>query len=161
MHKSFIKRPICFLLSLIMIAGLYPFSIIAASSAVPMPFSAMGETKTADPSTMNDWVKYFNRQGEIFGNMLSRDVGFASNQAVYSRYARIKMEGNKCTVDLSDVDATGALSLLDHFYVSVRGQVKPDSCVGGDISIYERKKWHTNYEIKRNENSKTVSFEIL
>ena len=60
MHKSFIKRPICFLLSLIMIAGLYPFSIIAASSAVPMPFSAMGETKTADPSTMNDWVKYFN-----------------------------------------------------------------------------------------------------
>ncbi len=60
MNKTFIKRPICFLLSLMMIAGLYPFSIIAANGAVPTPFSAMGEAKAADPSTMNDWVKYFN-----------------------------------------------------------------------------------------------------
>jgi hypothetical protein len=110
---------------------------------------------------LGEWVKYFHRQGEIFGNMLSRDVGFASNQAVYSRYAKITVDGNKYTVDLSDVDATGALSLLDHFYISVRGAVKPDSCVGGDLRIYEKKKWHTNYEIKRHAKSKTVTFEIL
>lgn len=60
MSKTFIKRPLCFILSLLMIVGLYPFSILSAGSAVPTPFSAMGETKTADPSTMNDWVKYFN-----------------------------------------------------------------------------------------------------
>ena len=60
MSKTFIKRPLCFILSLLMIVGLYPFSILNAGSAVPTPFSAMGETKTADPSTMNDWVKYFN-----------------------------------------------------------------------------------------------------
>ncbi|MBR6577515.1 MAG: hypothetical protein IKK74_01080, partial [Clostridia bacterium] len=60
MSKTFIKRPLCFILSLLMIVGLYPFSILNAGSAVPAPFSAMGETKTADPSTMNDWVKYFN-----------------------------------------------------------------------------------------------------
>lgn len=110
---------------------------------------------------LGDWVKYFNRQGEIFGNMLSRDVGFASNQAVYSRYAKLSVEGNKCTIDLSDVDATGALSLLDHFYVSVKGSVKPDSCVGGDIRIYEKKRWHTNYEIKRQAGATSVSFEMV
>ena len=60
MHKTFVKRPLCFLLSLVMIAGLYPFSILTAASATPTPFSAMGETKTADPSTMNDYIKYFN-----------------------------------------------------------------------------------------------------
>ena len=60
MNRTFIKRPLCFVLSLLMIVGLYPFSILSAGSAVPTPFSAMGETKTADPSTMNDWVKYFN-----------------------------------------------------------------------------------------------------
>ncbi len=110
---------------------------------------------------LSDWVKYFNRQGEIFGNMLSRDVGFASNQAVYSRYAKLKVEGNKYTIDLSDVDATGALSLLDHFYVSVKGRVKPGSCVGGDVRIYEKKRWHTNYEIKRQAGATSVSFEIV
>ena len=110
---------------------------------------------------LDGWIKYFNRQSEIFGNMLSRDVGFASNQAVYSRYAKLTVDGNKYTIDLSKVDATEALSLLDHFYVSVKGQVKPDSCVGGDISIYEKKKWHTNYEIKRDEHSKIITFEVL
>lgn len=60
MHKTFVKRPLCFILSLVMIVGLYPFSILTAASATPTPFSAMGETKLADPSTMNDWAKYFN-----------------------------------------------------------------------------------------------------
>ena len=110
---------------------------------------------------LDDWIKYFNRQSEIFGNMLSRDVGFASNQAVYSRYARLKAEDKKYTIDLSEVDNTGALSLTDHFYVSVKGEVKPNSCVGGDIRVYEKKKWHTNYEIKRNEHSKIITFEVL
>jgi hypothetical protein len=110
---------------------------------------------------LDGWIKYFNRQSEIFGNMLSRDVGFASNQAVYSRYARIAMDGKKCTIDLSEVDDTGALSLLDHFYVSVKGEIKPDSCIGGDVCIYEKKKWHTNYEIERDGHYKSVSFELL
>lgn len=110
---------------------------------------------------LGDWVKYFKRQAEIFGNMLSKDIGFASNQAVYSRYAKLKVDGNRCTIDLTDVDSQGALSLLDHFYVSTKEPVKLDSCVGGKVSMFEKKKWHTNYKIERINNEKTISFEIL
>lgn len=110
---------------------------------------------------LDRWIKYFKRQGEIFGNMLSRDVGFASSQAVYARYAKLQIEGKKYTVDLKEVDDTEALSLLDHFFISVKGEIDPSSCIGGDIRVYEKKKWHTNYEITRQNGSKTISFELL
>ena len=112
-------------------------------------------------NTLNDWIKYFKRQDEIFGNMLSRDVGFASSQAVYSRYSKITVDGNKYTIDLTDVDSQGALGLLDHFYVSTKSPIKPGSCVGGSFSIYDKKNWHTNYKIERINNAKTITFEIM
>ena len=93
--------------------------------------------------------------------MLSRDVGFASSQAVYARYARIWTEGKKCSVDLADADGAGAHSLLDHFYVSARGEIDLSSCIGGEIRVYEKKKWHTNYEITRHKGAKIVTFEFL
>lgn len=118
-----------------------------------------------DPSnnmnTLNDWIKYFKRQDEIFGNMLSRDVGFASSQAVYSRYSKITVEGKKYTIDLTDVDNQGALGLLDHFYVSTKSPIKPGSCVGGNFAIYDKKNWHTNYKIERINGAKTITFEIM
>ena len=109
---------------------------------------------------LSSWIKYFRRQDEIFGNMLSRDVGFASNQAVYARFAKLSVEGNKYTIDLSDVDAQGALSLLDHFYVSTKAPIKQGSCVGGSFSIYDKKTWHTNYKIERINNAKIITFEL-
>ena len=110
---------------------------------------------------LSSWIKYFRRQDEIFGNMLSRDVGFASNQAVYARFAKLSVEGNKYTIDLSDVDAQGALSLLDHFYVSTKAPIKQGSCVGGNFSIYDKKTWHTNYKIERINNAKIITFELV
>ena len=42
-----------------MIVGLYPFSILNAGSAAFTPFDATVKTKESDPSTMDDWTKYF------------------------------------------------------------------------------------------------------
>lgn len=99
---------------------------------------------------LSQWILYFKRQGKIFGQMLARDIGFASSQAVYSRFAEISSDGSKYTVDLSNVDNKAALSLTDEFYISSRRPFDMSSCVGGKMSIYETHPYHTTYKVKRN-----------
>lgn len=110
---------------------------------------------------LNDWVKYFRRQGTIFGNMLSRDVAFASSQAVYSRFGKVTENGKKVTVDLTEVDSKGSLALRDEFYISTNSPVKAGSCVGGRMSVYEKQPWHTTYKIERENKAQIITFELV
>lgn len=112
---------------------------------------------------LNDWVKYFRRQGSIYGQMLSRDIAFASSQAVYSRFGEVHMEGNRCIIDLTNVDAQNALALQDTFYLSTRLNVKPQTCDGGQMYIYEKftgVSSHTTWQITRTDKRSEISFEI-
>lgn len=102
------------------------------------------------------WIMYFKRQGKIFGQMLARDIAFAASQAVYSRFGKVSVDGNKYTVDLSDVDNKGALGLSDEFYISSRKPFDISSCTGGIMTIYERHSYHTTYKIKRSGDDKVT-----
>lgn len=112
---------------------------------------------------LNDWVKYFKRQGSVYGQMLSRDIAFASSQAVYSRFAEVRIEGKRCIIDLKAVDAQKSLAQLDHFYISTRSNINVQSCCGGIMSIYEKTSgWnpHTTWKIQRIDKRTEISFEI-
>ncbi|MBQ4527525.1 MAG: hypothetical protein II998_05585 [Clostridia bacterium] len=109
---------------------------------------------------IDEWIKYFRRQGKIFGQMLSRDVAFAASQAVYSRYGKLSSEGKKYTVDLTDVDSKGSLALRDEFFVSTKAAANVRSCVGGKMSLYEIQPWHKTYKIERINKAQTISFEL-
>lgn len=112
---------------------------------------------------LNDWVKYFKRQGSIYGQMLSRDIAFASSQAVYSRFGEVRIEGNLCKIDLKEVDAKGSLAQRDTFYISTGKQVNPQSCSGGIMSIYEKAAGlhgHTTWQITRTDKRREITFEI-
>lgn len=95
------------------------------------------------------WIAYFNRQAEVFGVMLSRDNGFSSSQAVYSRFARMDVGEGRCRIDLSQVDAKDAPGLRREFYVSFRKGLRPQGCIGGTIREYEERKEFVIYEISR------------
>lgn len=106
-----------------------------------------------------DWVKYFKRQGSIYGQMLSRDIAFASSQAVYSRFGQVRIADGRCTIDLSLVDAQKALSTRDTFFISTRLPVKPQTCIGGTMTLYEKHK-HQTWQIVRSHMQNEISFEI-
>ena len=100
---------------------------------------------------LSDWIKYFRRQGTIFGQMLSKDIAFATSQAVYQKYAKLSFEEDKCLIDLEDVEAQNALALKDEFYLSSQIPLDMASCTGGIMSLYETNTFpfHNTYKIKR------------
>jgi len=105
------------------------------------------------------WINYFNKQAEVFGTMMAKDVLFAASQAVYNRYAKVDFMDGKYIIDLADVDKQNARALKNEFYVSFKSRELPTACVGGVISLYETKKNFVTYKIERNgANTVTVQF---
>lgn len=95
------------------------------------------------------WAKYFKRQGEVFGVMLSRDIAFAGSQALYCKYTKVTYGENKVILDFSDVDDKNAIGKTDTMYISIRGGLLPKECVGGRISQYETHNCFKTYKIER------------
>lgn len=102
------------------------------------------------------WINYFKKQAAVFGYMLSRDMAHTSSQAMYERFAKLTETDCGCTIDLTDVDAQGAIALAPELYISFRGGLEPATCEGGEISLYEEVGDHKTYRILRGD-SKTVT----
>ena len=105
------------------------------------------------------WVDYFNRQSEIFGLMLAKDVGFANSQALYNRFADIRFEEGKCIIDFAEVDNKGAVGLKNEFYISFQNGVTPKGCVNGKLELYQTKKAFQTYKVTRND-TKPIAIEL-
>ena len=104
------------------------------------------------------WVDYFNRHGDIFGVMLSRDTAFADSQAVYNRFARVTATETGCTIDLTQVDNKNAIGLKNEFYISIRGGAKPKTVTGGTAEVYDTRKDFVTYKITRTQGNVTITY---
>lgn len=105
------------------------------------------------------WVNYFNKQAEVFGTMIARDIEFAASQAVYNKHTKITYGfQNDIKIFLNEVDAQNALALKDEFYISFKNDLVPDRCIGGEIELYEEKKEFKTYRISRGKNKKIEIF---
>ena len=94
------------------------------------------------------WVDYLNRQAEYFGCMLSRDIAFASNQELHSKWARVEYTPNGCVIDLKEVAKLDFDKIERVFFVSVKKGKEPKECIGGEISLYEEHGDFNNYRIE-------------
>ncbi len=95
------------------------------------------------------WKRYFMRQSEIFGVMISKDIAFAASQAVYRKKSKLTFTEGGIVIDLADVDGAGALGLSDTFYISIENSLKPIALKGAALSVYERHGAFTTYALKR------------
>jgi len=109
---------------------------------------------------LEKWVNYFKRQEEVFGTMCARDVYFAASQAVYNKYASVTFEGDKCIIDLKEVDNKNARALKDEFYISFKNGTLPKGCTGGTIEEYETKKAFKTYKITRENSSDKIEINL-
>ena len=107
---------------------------------------------------LGDWIKYFKRQSEIFGLMLSRDIRFTGNQSIYRHMAKLECTDSECTVDLTEALALDFDDLDKVFYISFKLDSLPKSCEGAVMELYEEKGKFNTYKVTFTE--KTVKFKL-
>ena len=98
---------------------------------------------------LDAWVRYFKRQSEIFGIMISKDIAFGASQAVYRKKSKLDFCGGDLVIDLSEVDGAGALGLSDTFHVSIEKSLCPKGAEGAALSLYEEHAEFSTYALCR------------
>ena len=99
------------------------------------------------------WVRYFRRQSERFGLMLSRGTEFAHFQQLYANLAKVEEKDGAIVIDLTEADAAFPFGERPPIYVSIKKDAGAVEITGGEATVYEEKKEFINYEIKRNGSS--------
>jgi hypothetical protein len=98
---------------------------------------------------VEDWVDFYERQSEIFGIMISRDIKFAANQAQYARFTDLTFTDNEVILDFDRVDKSSAIDTSDEVYISLKNSIRPLGIEGGEIYLYESHERFRTYKIRR------------
>ena len=97
-----------------------------------------------------NWARYFKRYSDRFGAMFAPSVDEACSQRLYADNAKVTLEGDNCEIDLSSVDAKGALGLLDEFYISIKDGASPEiQTSGASLELHEKCDGYATYKISR------------
>jgi len=106
-----------------------------------------------DPSNnlerINDWKDYFDRQSQVYGVIMSREVEFAHHQLLYKEYAKVEINEDEIIIDLTKADEVDPYEVKHPLYVSFKNGSEPTECIGGKMSLYEIKNGFKNYKIDR------------
>jgi len=97
---------------------------------------------------VENWKKFFERQSEIFGLMVSKDIAFAGNQCIYRNYSKVDVEKNIIKIDVTKASTISPKHTFGEFYVSLKNNLVPKSVNGGSIEIYETHKEFKTYKVK-------------
>ncbi len=92
---------------------------------------------------VDKWVAFFKRQARYFGTMLSKNMAFAANQAIYHTLATVEEGENLITINVSE-----ALKKAEskEFYISLK-DVKPYHIDGASLELYETQDGFSTYKI--------------
>ncbi len=99
------------------------------------------------------WVRYFRRQAERFGLMLSRGTEFAHYQQLYANMAKVEEQGDALVIDLTEADAAFPFGERPPVYVSIKKDAGNVEFIGAEAVVYEEKKDFINYELKRTDSA--------
>ena len=105
---------------------------------------------TRNHENIDRWVKYYEKQSEVFGSALANDLPEAVNQLIHREHSRVTETAEGYEIDLSSVLATEFSALTDEFLVSFTKDEVPVACDGGSIDLYEEKKDFRTYKISYN-----------
>ena len=107
---------------------------------------------------LDAWVAYMNRQAEVFGIMLSKDIAFSTNQEYYEKYTKITEADNRLMLDFSGVLANRTPTQTNEVYLSVKNGSEPKECIGGSIELYEVRGGHKTYKITHGKSIVELNF---
>ena len=93
------------------------------------------------------WAKYFERQSEVFGGAIAKNLETAVNQLFYHEFADMSLDGDVLTLDFSKVEKEKLECHKNELLISFKKGVAPKSIEGGEISLYEEHKEFNTYRI--------------
>jgi len=102
---------------------------------------------------LEPWVKYFKKQSEIFGVMLSKDIVFCTNQHLYRKFSDITFDEKKIIINTEKVFSESKLPIIKEFYISLKNDIEPSECIDGKIELYETHENFKNYKITHDKKS--------
>ncbi|MBQ3083838.1 MAG: hypothetical protein IJC46_00095 [Clostridia bacterium] len=104
--------------------------------------------------TLKKWVPYVQKCAEIFGIVISRDIGFCATQELCRKYSKIAEDDDSVAIDLRDVPQ--AIGRSESFCVSVRKPIKMfENCIVLETQQHDG---FVNYELKPNGDRILVHF---
>jgi len=95
------------------------------------------------------WARFLQRQGEVFGAILARDIAFAHYQQLYHYYSEVREENGALVIDLTKADAILPGGIRPDLYINVKKDSCPFLCEGGVMTEYETRNDFVNYQIQR------------
>lgn len=101
---------------------------------------------------VENWKKFFERQSEIFGLMVSKDIAFAGNQCIYRNYSTVETEKNVIKIDVTKAATISPKHTFGEFYISLKNNLVPKEVSGGTIEVYTTHKEFKTYKIKHTDN---------
>lgn len=102
---------------------------------------------------LDAWKAFFERQAEVFGIMISKDLAMAHHQLLYRNFGTVEERDGCVKIDLSKVDEMAPWAPREPLYISVKNGSEPVSCEGGILTEYESRKEFKTYKVKRTEAS--------
>ena len=96
------------------------------------------------------WANYIKRQSEIFGLVNAQNIVESINQHFYYRMAKMTVDENVITIDLSEVMKNKLDCHNNVMMISFKKEIAPKSCEGGEIELYQEKADFVTYKIKHN-----------
>lgn len=99
------------------------------------------------------WKAFFERQAEVFGLVISRDIAMAHHQLLYKNYAVVDECDGRIRIDLAKVDEMAPAGAKEPLYISVKNGSGPVTCEGGVMTEYESHKEFKTYKIERTDAS--------
>ena len=90
--------------------------------------------------------------------MTARNFEKSVNQLFYFWYADMTLDGNKCIIDLTEMDKNKIDRHENLFYISFKKGIEPKSISGGEISLYEEHREFNTYKITHTGTRVEISF---
>lgn len=106
--------------------------------------------------SVSRWVKYYERQAEVFGGALASTLAEAVNQLFYHEFTEMTAFEGGITLDFAAVEKEKLECHKNELLISLKKGIVPKSIEGGEISLFEEHREFNTYKIVHSENRVTV-----
>lgn len=104
------------------------------------------------------WVDYINREREVFGTMIAKDIAESANQQLYHLYSEVDISDGRCFINVAEACKRKNSPDQNSFYISFAKGITPLTCTGGSIALFEEHKDFNTYLVAHNDTRVTISF---
>ena len=100
-----------------------------------------------NPKGVARWAKYYERQREVFGGAIAKNLESAVNQLFYHEFTDMSLDGDVLTLDFSKVEEKKLECHKNELLISFKKGIEPKSIEGGEISLHEEHGEFNTYKI--------------